>query len=377
MNGSTIRADNIKPGTAETARAWHRRSQLPCTTDPTQPALEVALLTLAQARAILADPMRDMRYLDTRLGPMVAAYIAWKRTGLKAPTTLDAYERILARFAISLPPGVGIDDVGVAELALYLNAVPTGSWGQHRKILNGFMEWAINFDYRSAKNPVKRLDKMAAPAERTISVFDEQEIDAIISAARFMDDPVRDRARAMLLFDAGCRKAEVRMLQHRAIDPARKLVTVIGKGNKERDIPIDGDFWLAYERSLFEPIPKLGRCPEPDDYFWFPMRVAGAYKGRERQVTRAYPEKPMGECSFHGWWNRLVGHSGVDYRKPHTTRHTFGTAALEASDDLYGVQQMMGHASLRTTQVYLHAGKKAKESVARKLAAARKEHRQP
>jgi integrase/recombinase XerC len=188
-----------------------------------------------------------------------------------------------------------------------------------------------------------------------------------------MDDPVRDEARARLVIDSGCRKAELRGIRHRNIDPANRTISVIGKGDKEREIPIHGDFWIAYERSLFEPIPKLDRYPEPDDYFWFPMRVAGEYKGRVRQVTMSYPDRMMVESGFHGWWVRLTSHAGIDYRKLHTTRHTYATAALEASHDLYGVQQLLGHASVKTTEKYLHAGKKAKESVARKLAAARRE----
>jgi site-specific recombinase XerD len=340
------------------------------------PHLEVELLTLAQARAILADPMRDMRYLDTRLGPLVEAYIAWKKLGRPSPATIDSYERRLARLAVNLPPGVGIEDLGVAELSLYLNTVPPGSWEHDRTIINGFLEWAIMHDHREAKNPMKLLPKMQPGPRRTIAVFTEQEIDAIVDAARFMDDPVRDAARAILMLDTGCRKAELRMLRHRGIDPVTKTISVIGKGDKEREIPVHGEFWLAYERSLFEPIPKLDRLPEPDDFFWFPMRIAGVYKGRERQVTRAYPERPMGQRGFHEWWGRLIDHAGVDYRKPHTTRHTYATAALEASDgDIYGVKELLGHASVSTTELYLHAGKKAKESVARKLAAVRREHR--
>ena len=219
--------------------------------------------------------MRDMAYLDTRLGPTVAAYIAWKKLGRPAKTTIDTYERRLARLAVSLPPGVGIAELDVADLSLYLNTVPPDSWRHDRTIIKGFIEWAIMHDHRSAKNPVLLLPKMMPGPQRTIKVFTEDEMDAIVAASRFMDDPVRDRARAILLFDSGCRKAEVRMLQHRAINPAEKVITVIGKGDKEREIPVAGDFWLAYERSLFEPIPKLDRLPEPDDFFWCRMRIAG------------------------------------------------------------------------------------------------------
>ena len=107
---STIRAAHKKPGTAETARARHRRIQLPCVTDATQPTLEVALLTLAQARAILADPMRDLRYLDTRLGPMVAAYIDWKKLG-RPPRPRSTVRADLAQLAVSIPPGIGIAEL--------------------------------------------------------------------------------------------------------------------------------------------------------------------------------------------------------------------------------------------------------------------------
>ena len=160
-------------------------------------------------------------------------------------------------------------------------------------MINGFIEWAINYDHRSSKNPVKLLPRMQPGPSRTITVFTEAEIDTIISSARYMDDPVRDHARAILLFDTGCRKNEVRMLRHEAIDPGKKIITVIGKGDKEREIPVHGEFWLAYERSLFEPIPRLDRLPEPEDYFWFPMRVAGAYGSRER---RSRPPTPSGRC---------------------------------------------------------------------------------
>ena len=374
---STILSDNVNaPATLATFGGWHRRSSLPCVNDATQPTLEVALLTLAQARAILADPMRDQRYLDTRLGPMVAAYINWKKLGRPAATTMDRYERILAQLAVSIPPGIGIAELSSPELTLYLNDVPPDSWKLHRTVINGFLEWAINYDHRTAKNPIKLLPRMQPGPRRTITVFTEPEIDAIINAARLMDDPVRDHARAMLMVDSGCRKAELRMLRHQAIDPSRKLITVIGKGDKEREIPVHGEFWLAYERSLFEPIPRLDRLPQPEDYFWFPMRVAGEYQGRRRQVTKAYPDRPMGQRGFHEWWERIVGHAGVTYRKPHTTRHTYATAALEASEgDIYGVKELLGHSSVSTTELYLHAGKKAKESVARKLAAVRRGQR--
>ena len=141
----------------------------------------------------------------------------WKKLGRPAATTIDTYERILARLAVSLPPGIGIAELSSAELSLYLNDVPPDSWKLHRTVINGFLEWAINYDHRTAKNPIKLLPRMQPGPWRTITVFTEREIDAIINAARLMDDPVRDHARAMLMVDT-------RLPQGRAADapaPAR------------------------------------------------------------------------------------------------------------------------------------------------------------
>jgi site-specific recombinase XerC len=204
-------------------------------------------------------------------------------------------------------------------------------------------------------------------------VFDAIERERIIDASRYMDDPARDRVRAHLLLDAGIRKGEAQGLLHGDVNPNRREIKVLGKNNKEREIPIEDDvFWLAWETGLLTPIPRLGRLPELGDHVWFPMRVAGEYKGRARQVTRAYPEKPMGSRGFHEWWERLVGHSGVDYRKPHMTRHTYATDAVDASEgDIYGVKELLGHANIATTQLYLHSSRRRKNSVAAQLARVR------
>lgn len=356
------------------AGARHRRNQLPCVANLTTRApLEAQLFTLEEVRAILADPVRDKRYLETTLGPHVADFLNWKRRGRLAQTTLDNYESILAKLAILLPSGVGLEDISAEDLALVQDQIPQDSWVQHRKIWNVFFTWAIDDERRPGRNPVKRLPKLMPNPQRVTRVFNETERDMLVAGTRFMDDPIRDKARAMLVLDSGCRKGELMGLQVWDINAADRLITVIGKGDKQREIPVYGDFWLAWENALLEPIPKLGRLWRPDDYVWFPMRIAGAYKNRERQVTKSYPDRPMSDRAMHEWWERLVGHSGIPYRRLHTTRHTYLTAALDASDgDVYGVQQLAGHASIRTTERYLHSSKRRKESVAKALARVRR-----
>lgn len=358
--------DDKKPGAALTARAWHRRNRLPCGNDLTAAPLEVALLTLAQARAILADPMRDMRYLETRLGPPIQAYLRWKRQSKAMPKTLDSIERSLARLAINIPAGVGVAELDVEHLILVLDTIPEGSWKLHRSHWNGFLRWSIQFDHRSAKNPMELLPTLLRQNQRRVyKTFSEGEQAAIVNASRLMDDPARDRARAILLLDCGLRKGEARGLRVADINPADRVVTVRGKGEKEREIPIRGPFWLAWESALLEPIPRWARDWQLDDYVWFPMRVAGAYQSRERQVTASYPDRPMSERAFHEWWKRLIDHAGVTYRKPHMTRHTFATGVLDATKgDIYAVKELLGHESTKTTEIYLHSSRRRKEEAA-------------
>jgi site-specific recombinase XerC len=363
-------ADNMNaPATLATPGGRHGR-QVPCGND-----LTTQLFTLAEARAILDDPVRDQRYLDTLLGPHVRDYIAWKRAGQPSLRTIDTYERILARLCVQLPPELGVDDVSDVDLLLMLETVPLKSHRLHRSAWNGFFKWAIKRGRRSAINPVDDLPDLLNQSRAAVHrIFTEAEQAALVNASRFMDDPPHDRARARLLLDTGIRKGEARGLRVGDVDPTGRCITVLGKGGKQRLIPVRGEFWQEWELFLMAPIPKLGWPLELGDYVWFPMRVAGEYGNRARQVTASYPDRPMGECSMHSWWSRLAGHAGIEYRKLHMTRHTYATDALDATEgDLYGVSEVLGHSSTKVTEVYLHSSKRRMESVADKLNRARRD----
>lgn len=337
---------------------------------------ETPRFTLEEALRILRDPTQDDRYLrTTRLGPVIRDYLAWKKLSNAADRTLDQYERDLAALAIKIPE-VDVADVAVENLMLVLDDIPRGSWKRYRAAWNGFFKWAIRHGLRTTINPLELLPELLRQNTTPVyRIYSDGERAAIVNASRLMDDPARDRVRAHLLLDAGIRKGEARALLNSDVDPTSRSVIVRGKGDKERVIPIRGGFWLAFEEHLLTPYPRLDRLPELADHVFFPMRVAGAYGNRERQVTAAYPERGMSERGFHEWHRRLIGHAGVAYRKPHMTRHTFATDALDATDgkELYGVSQMLGHASTRTTELYLHSSKKRSASVAEQLAQARSE----
>ena len=341
------------------------------------------VFTRAQVEAMLAAERRRMLAVTrdhawvtaSRLGHVVQEHLAWY--GLSAaPRTLDARERRLAALCRSVPAAT-IQNLSPGDLMLALEQVPPRSRRVTLSHWNGFIEWAILFDKRAAKNPVKLLPRprrYPAPAIRT---FTETERARIIHAADLGLDPARDRIRAYLLLDGGFRKGECRRLRNRDIDPMRQEVIVTGKGSKERVVPLaTPEFWTAWLDHQVSGYPRLDRTPEPDDFVWFPMRVAGAYLNRERQVTACYPARPMVDSGWHRWWVDLLGRAQVPYRKPHTTRHSFATATLDATEgDLYGVKELLGHESTRTTELYLHGSERRKRAAAEKLARSRGEER--
>jgi integrase/recombinase XerC len=149
---------------------------------------------------------------------------------------------------------------------------------------------------------------------------------------------LRDRAILELLYGSGLRVAEVAGLSHDAIDLDRRIVRVMGKGSKEREVPLSGHAVVA----LREYLPRradLGAPGSPALFF-----------NRKR--------KPVGVRDVHAMVDRYGARvlSGR-HVTPHTLRHSFATHLLEGGADLRAVQELLGHASLATTQRYTHVSR--------------------
>lgn len=324
---------------------------------------------------------RDRNWIESsRLGPVVQQHLAWYAISA-APRTVDARERRLAVLCRKCPSAT-IASLDVGDLMLALEDVPPRSRRVTLVHWNGLIKWAILFDRRSAKNPVELLPKPKKYAPPAVRTFTDVERSRILAAAtRGGDgyDPARDLVRAYLMHDGGLRRGGCLSMRNRDVDAMRREVVVMEKGEKERIVPIPvDDFWIAWLNHMATPYPKTDQTPLADDFLWFPMRVAGAYGNRPRQVTKCYPSKQLAESGWHRWWYDLLARAEVvspgttSGRKPHTTRHTFATDALDASSgDLYGVKDLLGHSSTRVTEGYLHSSEKHKRDVAEKLARAR------
>jgi integrase/recombinase XerC len=145
----------------------------------------------------------------------------------------------------------------------------------------------------------------------------------------------RDRAIMELLYSSGLRLAELVGLDLNGLRLADRTVRVVGKGNKERIVPVGTEATSALTQWLKERV----SIAKPDETALFVGR-GGERLGRRAVQTRV------------AYWARRQGVSMRVY--PHLFRHSFASHLLESGGDLRGVQELLGHADIATTQIYTH-----------------------
>jgi integrase/recombinase XerC len=186
--------------------------------------------------------------------------------------------------------------------------------------------------------------RLSAPAgeSRLPKVLGRTELDTLLDAppARVAEDPapirLRDDAVVELLYGSGLRVAELCSLRPTDVDLGRRLLTVWGKGSKQRQVPMSAPSAEAL--------------------------AAWLDRGRTALVTEGSPADAV-FLNRRGHWltprdvRRILDHRALSPTHPHALRHTFATHLLDGGADLRVVQELLGHASLQTTQVYTHVSK--------------------
>jgi len=187
-------------------------------------------------------------------------------------------------------------------------------------------------DVSSSVTPPKRWRRLP-------TVMDQQAVRTLIEAP----DPsldchaLRDRAILMLLYASGLRASELACLETKDINFNVGIVRVLGKGSKERIVPVAEEALTAVRDYLQQYRPVLLREPTAKRLF---LSRTGRGLGREDifRIVRKYVQ-------------RAAMRSNVS---PHTLRHCFATQLLSNGADLRSVQEMLGHADIATTQIYTH-----------------------
>jgi len=162
----------------------------------------------------------------------------------------------------------------------------------------------------------------------------------------------RDRAMVLLMLLGGLRAAEVRGLRLVDVDMGRRQVRVVGKGGRERVVPVDRPFFAELAAYLREERPA--GCATPECFVVLRGPTAG---------------QPLSEAGMRRIFRTHRARSGAGRVRPHRLRHTYGTELAAAGIDLLVLRELMGHASPETTGRYVHL---SAQTLAAEYAAARK-----
>ncbi|WP_343048298.1 site-specific tyrosine recombinase XerD [Cellulomonas humilata] len=267
--------------------------------------------------------------------------------------TLLAYRRDLTRYTAFLDSRGYREPAEVAELDVedFLLAVRTGSDGRTAlsassaaRIVVAVRGWHkfLLLDGVTGLDPARAVKPPAQPKRlpKAISVGD---VERLLDAAGLGDGPVplRDRALLELVYGTGARISEAVGLDVDDLDrtPGRASVRLFGKGSKERVVPL-GSFALdAVEAYLVRSRPALAvgsRGGSPGVF----LNTRGARLSRQSAwaVLRVAAQR--------------AGLAGAEHISPHTLRHSFATHLLAGGADVRVVQELLGHASVTTTQIY-------------------------
>jgi len=244
----------------------------------------------------------------------------------RSPGTIEAYVRAVARFAVfhrRSPDKLGPEDVRTYQVHLIEQKT---SWSVFNTAV-----CALRFLYRVTLQrdwPLERLP-YGKRGRRLPCVLSQEEVLQFLGAV----EPAASRLALATAYATGMRIAEVVALRVQDIDAARMLIHVIGKGNKERIVPLSP--------VLLDALRTYWRRHRPSKPWLFPGHGPGGRPICTKTIQVA--------C--------VRARQAAGLRKPvtaHSLRHSFATHLLEAGTDLRTVQALLGHSQISTTVIYTH-----------------------
>ncbi|MFC3714597.1 tyrosine recombinase XerC [Luteimonas soli] len=251
--------------------------------------------------------------------------------------TLDAYRRDLAALS-EWAQGQGIADLETLQpgqlrafvAAEHRRGLAPKSLQRRLSACRSFYQWLLK-NGRIALNPVAAIKAPKAP-RRLPQVLDADEASRLVEVPTDVKLGLRDRALLELFYSSGLRLSELCALRWRDLDLGNGLVTVLGKGNKQRSVPVGSHARAALEAWRDE-TKAANEAPV------FPGRGGAPISQRAVQIRI----------------RQLAQRQGMfKHVHPHMLRHSFASHMLESSGDLRGVQELLGHADIATTQIYTH-----------------------
>ena len=273
-----------------------------------------------------------------------------------AKNTLLAYGRDLERFAGWAQAG-GVKNhlqPTVPELSQYLaflhdEQLAAPSAARHLVALKMFYRF-LRLEERVRQNAVELL---SSPSlwERIPQVLSPENVDKLLAAPRAADRfYLRDKALLETLYATGSRASEVVGLKLADLYLDGGFCKCLGKGNKQRIVPLGAPAQRALKAYLQHMRPRLVRANDVSEVF----------------VSRG--GKPLTREMLWMLVKKYVQRAGLNAKvSPHTLRHSFATHLLAGGADLRTVQELLGHANIRTTQHYTHVDRSRLQAIHRKF----------
>jgi site-specific recombinase XerD len=266
----------------------------------------------------------------------------------RSPRTVDAYRRDLT--ALGEFRGGAVADAGVEDLERWVAEMRAAGLAastiarRTSAVRSYFRHLALVGEREDNPAAALALPKRGRRLPRALSPGETERL--IDAATGTSPRTLRDRALVELMYGAGLRVSEAVGLEKRAVDIDVRVVRVVGKGGKERLVPLGRPGAEAIRRYLALGRPHLDRRYRPELFLnarGGPLTRAGAFL-----ILRRLAEK-----------------AGLEPGRvhPHLLRHSFATHLLEGGADLRSVQEMLGHADLGTTERYTHVSDRRRREV--------------
>lgn len=251
--------------------------------------------------------------------------------------TLDAYRRDLTALADWSTHHADADPVTLETEQLrsfvaseHRRGLSPKSLQRRLSACRSFYQWLLRHG-RIAASPAATLRAPKAP-RKLPQVLDADEAARLVEVPTDVPLGLRDRALLELFYSSGLRLSELCALRWHDLDLANGFVTVLGKGGKQRRVPVGSHARNALHAWRSE---QQGANDAPV----FPGRAGGPISQRAVQIRL----------------KQLAQRQGLfKHVHPHMLRHSFASHILESSGDLRGVQELLGHADIATTQIYTH-----------------------
>ncbi len=263
-----------------------------------------------------------------------------------SPHTLLAYKDDLEEFTIYLGKSFDMENPALAEISGSMVRSWLAALKEEKKsaktINRKISSLKSFFKYHLRRGNLEKtpMSSVTAPkvSKRLPQYVEQQDMSTLLNKVDFPDSwkGHTDKLLLAVFYHTGMRLSELVNLKESQVNAAGNTLKILGKGNKERLVPIGGELIAALQHYMKQ---KRAQLEAPDTTYLLVNE-----KGRKLYAKSVY-------LSVKEWLNTVTT---IDKKSPHVLRHSFATHLMNNGADLNAVKELLGHASLAATQIYTH-----------------------